>query len=62
MKANKPRIIVNCIASHYACDNERIIEYSLNEQGGLISLRNIEGKLHISLYRHEKDVKITISH
>jgi hypothetical protein len=63
-KNSKPRVTLNCPASHYAAPNERIIEYSFpgidGNPGGLISLwEDSKGRPHISLYRHDAAIKIS---
>jgi len=57
----KPKVILNCVASHYATPKERIIEYSNGPSGGLIQLyTDNDGTLRVVLYSHDKDVKITV--
>lgn len=66
MKQNKPKVIVNSVANNYAEPNERIVEYSFggdgmgNSIGGLILFAWINGEPHVQLYRHDKEVKITV--
>jgi hypothetical protein len=57
------RIKVNTrpVASDYAAPGERIVEYSsLMGGGGLISFREVEGRLVVELYRHDKTVEIRV--
>lgn len=66
MKQKKPKVIVNCVASHYTLPNERIIEYSFggdgrgNSIGGLIKFVWVNGEPRVALYRHDKEIKIVI--
>lgn len=54
----KPRVIINCVANHYAGPGERIVEFSFpgtpGPAGGLIALRYREGgRPAMDLYRVE---------
>jgi hypothetical protein len=67
VKQRKPRVILNCVASHYAAKKERIIEYSFgsddmgNDLGGLIAFSfDREGNPRVELYRHDKEIKIVV--
>lgn len=57
----RPKVIINCVASHYANADERIVEFSdkskdidlyggMHYAGGLIRLFRHEGKLQVSIY------------
>ena len=56
MKTNKPRVIVNCVASNYECNSERIIEFSSGSGGGLISLYDNGETLSVSVYNIDSTV------
>ncbi len=57
----KPKVTLRCPANAYAGPNERIIEYSADGQGGLISFVIGNGKLTVQLYRHDATVEIRVS-
>lgn len=52
----KPRVITKCVANTYAGRDERIIEFSSDAGGGLISFRLVNGALNINLYRVDGSV------
>lgn len=54
----KPRVITSCVASHYAAPNQRIIEFSSEAGGGLISFVVRDGKLVIDIYRTDSTVVV----
>jgi hypothetical protein len=55
----KPRVITRCIASQYAMKNERIVEFSFKENGGLISFHpGPDGTLFVDVYRTDPGVII----
>lgn len=57
---SKPRVNTNPVANRYSAMFERIIEYTNGEFGGLISLRTRpDGTLHVGLYRHDPEVRIS---
>jgi hypothetical protein len=66
MKEKKPRVITNCVASHYAMKNETIIEYSFGGDGkggaigGLIQFVWVNGEPRVTLYCHDKEIKIIV--
>lgn len=57
----KPRIITKCPANAYTGKNERVVEYSSDSGGGLIRLIEVEGVLHVTLYRHDETVRIHVA-
>lgn len=62
--ARKPSINTSPVASHYASPGERIIEYSSEAGGGLVSFRVLQGdtgadRLAVHLYRQDQSVMIT---
>lgn len=57
----KPSVNTNPVANQVSGKNERIIEFSSNNGGGLISLWEMaDGTLSVHLYRHDDTVKITV--
>jgi hypothetical protein len=61
--AKRPSVNTKCVASHYACPGERIVEFSgeTGEQGGLISFSvNQQGKMVVHVYRQGKDVEVNV--
>jgi hypothetical protein len=53
----KPKITVNCVASHYVQRDERIIEFSHKQGGGLIAfLPTEDGRLLVNLYRLDPSI------
>ena len=59
----KPRVNTNPIANAYAPDQERIVEFSFQNEGGggLISLRPWQdGTSGVHLYRLDPNVKVTV--
>lgn len=58
----KPSVKTKCVANAYAAPTERIVEYSANGIGGLISFTIQEdGTLFVHLYRHDPRVEVTVS-
>ena len=56
----KPKITLNCVANHYAEPNERIIEFSHENGGGLVSFSVLNnGNLLVSVYRQDETVYVT---
>ncbi len=62
---SKPTVDKDPVANQYAGRTERIVEFGSGEPngpGGLISFtRNDDGTLHVSLYRLDKGVVVTVS-
>jgi hypothetical protein len=60
---NKPRVLLKCVANHYAATGERIIEFGGDAgSGGLISFRMVNGRLVVNVYRTENTtVKVSKS-
>lgn len=57
----KPKVNTNPVANNYSHTNERIIEYSSKNGGGLISLRETDdGRLRVELYRHDATVDFSV--
>lgn len=56
---SKPRVITRCVANTYTNDRERIIEFSSDHGGGLISffLRD-DGTLAVDVYRCDPTVTV----
>lgn len=52
------KVTTNCVANNYAADNERIIEFSSPEGGGLISFRRRDGRLVVDVYRTDATVDV----
>jgi hypothetical protein len=67
---SKPKVILNCVASHYNAKDERTIEFistdksldyvdGMNYAGGLINFRHIDGKLYVFVFRCDENVVIS---
>ena len=55
----KTRIITKCVANHYAGPNERIIEFSHSNGGGLISfVETDDNRLIVEVYRIDDTVEV----
>lgn len=54
----KPRVILPSGAQHYAMAGERIVEVSSDGGGCLISMRVIDGRLRIEVYRADDTVDV----
>lgn len=56
----RPTVTVNCVASRYAAPDERIVEFSDSQSGGLIRLwrHPVDGKLYVQVYRQDPDVVV----
>ncbi len=55
----KPRIVTACVANRYATKNERIVEFSHNGKGGLISIaENAIGELVVNVYRCDPGIVV----
>jgi hypothetical protein len=52
------RINTRPAAAHYVSADERIVEYSSPSGGGLISFREVAGRLVVDLYLHDSTVEI----
>lgn len=62
----RPRVIPNCVASHYQHPHERIVEFSFpgvdGLPGGLMSLfHTLEGQLMVNLYQLVGPLIINVS-
>jgi len=56
-RRKRPRVITRCIADAYTRRPERIIEFSHEGKGGLISFRELpDGRLKIEVYRLDPGV------
>ncbi len=59
----KPKVTVNCVASHHTRPNQRIIEFSEGGTGGLISLERMDdGTLLVSVYRLDDDIQVAVGY
>ncbi len=58
----KPRVNTRCVADRYAAPNERIIEFSSDCGGGLISLAEHDGRLHVNVYNYDPTVVPIVSY
>ncbi len=59
----KPRVITRCVANQYTGANERIIEFSSQFGGGLISFyEQDDGTLSVCVYRCDKTVEVVTPH
>lgn len=58
MSARKIHVSLHPPANLYSAPNERIVEYSSPNGGGLISFRLVDGHLRVELYRHDDTVLI----
>lgn len=60
---SKPRVNTKCVANAYTGKDERIIEFSSENGGGLIQfMERQDGSLHVHLYRLDPTVKVTFNH
>lgn len=63
-KKKKPKIIVDCVASHYETGAEKIIEYTFGSDGrgrsigGLIQFAWVNGEPRVVLYNHDREIVI----
>ncbi len=58
---DRVRINTNPVAQQYAGQDERIIEYSSPNGGGLISFTLVEDTLVVALYRHDETVRVGVN-
>jgi len=58
----KPKVIVNCVASHFADPDQRIVELSSDVAGGLLSMYVHEGRLVVELYHLDDNVDVSVEH
>lgn len=59
---SKPNVNTNPVANQYTSRNERIVEYSSPNGGGLIRFTVLDdGTLAVGLYGHDETVKISVS-
>lgn len=56
--SRKPKVNLDANANYYAGPDERIIEFSSDGGGGLISFKVVDGHLHVSLYRLDRAVRV----
>jgi hypothetical protein len=54
----RPKVTLPSVAQHYAMSGERIIEVSSDGGGCLMSLRVIDGRLRIEVYRADDTVDV----
>lgn len=55
---SKPKIDVNPVANQYTGRDERIVEFSSDAGGGLISLRVQDESLRVEVYRTDDSVRV----
>ena len=55
---SKPSVTTKCPANQYTGPNERIVEFDSSAGGGLISLRVLDGRLHVEVYRTDDTVDV----
>lgn len=60
MASRKISISSNPVANNYACSNERIIEFSSPQGGGLIAFTLTEDRLTVDVYRQDKTVTVRV--
>jgi len=59
----KPKVNTRCVANYYASPSERIVEFSSNEKGGLISFReNEDGEFFVQLYRMDNGIFVSVTY
>lgn len=57
----RPKVDLRCVASHYAGPAERIIEFTHENGGGLISIAaTADGKLFVDVYRYDPTVEVRV--
>jgi hypothetical protein len=57
----KPRVLLKCVANHYAARDERIIEFSFSDgSGGLIAFHEEETNL-VNVYRVDKNINVRVN-
>jgi hypothetical protein len=56
----KPKVTTNAVANLYAGPTERIIEFSSEKGGGLISLQVVGDELRLYVYQQDKTVQVTV--
>ncbi len=55
------KVTTRCVADRYSAPNEKIVEFSSDVGGGLVSFRiGADNHMHIQVYR--TDPNITVSH
>lgn len=60
-RRKRPRVITNCVADAYTRGPERIIEFSHEGKGGLISFRETpDGRLRIEVYRMDPGITVLL--
>lgn len=55
----KPSVKTKCVANNYAAKNSRIVEFSGENDGGLIAFHNLDsGKIRVVVYRCDPGVEV----
>lgn len=54
----KPSVSTRCVANAHTAANERIVEFSSSVGGGLISFREVDGRLIVDVYRCDDTVTV----
>jgi hypothetical protein len=57
-RRSRPRVILDCVADHYTRGEDRIVEFTSEAGGGLISLRVVNGRLKVEVYRTDDTVDV----
>ena len=57
----RPKVLTRCVANRYAAPNERIVEFTSKNGGGLISFATLlDGRLAVDVYRCDPTVVVRI--
>lgn len=59
-RATRPRVTLPSPAQHHALPDERIVTVSSGAGGCLISMRVIDGRLRIEVYRADDTVDVIV--
>jgi hypothetical protein len=60
-KRRKPMVLLKCVANTYTSPDERIVEVvGLNGMGFLMSMRQMDGRMHVSLYRIDEGITVQV--
>jgi hypothetical protein len=57
-RGKRPRVVTSCVADQYSAQHERIIEFSSDKGGGLISFREFPEGLRVEVYRADPTVTV----
>lgn len=58
MRRKRIRVLTQCVANAYTGPDERIVEFSSPNGGGLISFRMQDDKLRVQIYRVDRSVEV----